>query len=88
MWQDSEQVNCGYTTFVKNGFNSYYVVCQYYPPGNYVGEYAENVAPLTSSSEDDDSSGDGDNSSGGNSGAYHITAAISLLVGAVLFLVA
>ena len=79
VWQDSEQVNCGYTTFVKNGFNSYYVVCQYYPPGNYIGQYAENVAALTSE--------DGDNSDGTN-GGHHITAALTLLVGAVLFLVA
>ena len=68
VWQGSQQVNCGYTTFVKDAFNSYYVVCQYYPAGNYVGEYAANVASLN--------------------GGHHITATLSLVIGAVFYLVA
>ena len=46
VWQDSEQVNCGYATFYNAPYNSYYVVCQYYPAGNWQGEYADNVQPL------------------------------------------
>lgn len=46
VWKNTKQVNCGYATFVDGSFNKYYVVCQYYPPGNYAGEYAAQVAPL------------------------------------------
>ena len=45
VWNSSVQVNCGYATFTDD-YNSYYVVCQYYPAGNYQGQYAANVAPL------------------------------------------
>ena len=45
VWKGSKQLNCGYATF-KNQYNSYYVVCQYYPPGNYAGQYATQVTEL------------------------------------------
>lgn len=48
VWKGSQQLNCGYATF-KNDYNSYYVVCQYYPAGNYVGQYAAQVAELKKS---------------------------------------
>ncbi|KAL5272140.1 hypothetical protein ACHWQZ_G000380 [Mnemiopsis leidyi] len=46
VWAASKQVNCGYATFKDNSFNSYYVVCQYYPPGNYNNQYATQVFEL------------------------------------------
>ena len=45
VWKASKQLNCGYATF-QNRYNSYYVVCQYYPPGNYGGQYAAEVTGL------------------------------------------
>ena len=47
--------------FVKNGMNSYYVVCQYYPPGNYQGEYAKQVAPLGTTTDDNNNTDNTDN---------------------------
>ena len=45
VWANTKQVNCGYATF-KDSYNSYYVVCQYYPPGNYNNQYATQVLEL------------------------------------------
>jgi len=47
VWKGSKQVNCGYATYVDS-MNYYVVTCQYFPPGNYQGQYAANVAPLKS----------------------------------------
>ena len=46
VWKNSQQVNCGYSTYLEDYINRYIVVCQYYPNGNYDGEYAANVAPI------------------------------------------
>lgn len=40
------QVNCGYATTTGGGMNLYYVVCQYFPGGNWGREYVENVGQL------------------------------------------
>jgi pathogenesis-related protein 1 len=36
IWADTREVGCA---IVSNGGNGTYVVCQYYPPGNYVGQH-------------------------------------------------
>ena len=36
IWADTREVGCA---IVSNGDNGTYVVCQYYPPGNYVGQH-------------------------------------------------
>ena len=48
VWKNTKQVNCGYATYT-NEYNNYMVTCQYYPPGNYNSDYANQVAPLKSS---------------------------------------
>lgn len=40
VWKESELLGVGYAQ-AKNGY--YYGVCNYYPPGNYQGEYESNV---------------------------------------------
>ncbi|MDY0041958.1 MAG: CAP domain-containing protein, partial [Desulforhabdus sp.] len=47
VWKNTTQIGCG----CKTGCASPYYcacVCQYNPPGNYIGQYAENVLPPTS----------------------------------------
>lgn len=51
VWQDSEQVNCGYASYTDpDSWEKLITVCQYFPPGNYVGREAEMVNPLESGS--------------------------------------
>ena len=48
VWKNSKQVNCGYATYQRENWNWYIVTCQYYPPGNFNNDYANNVAPIKS----------------------------------------
>jgi len=66
IWKNTEQVNCGYATYYDSPYNSYMVVCQYYPAGNYGGQYDTNVLPLGENNSNDDNSDD-DNSDDNNS---------------------
>ena len=44
VWKNSKQVGCG----VACGSNDHcYVTCNYYPGGNYLGQFKDNVLPLT-----------------------------------------
>ena len=43
VWKDSQKLGIGYAVDTKN--NKAYVVARYDPPGNYDGEYRENVLP-------------------------------------------
>ena len=44
VWKSSEQIGCG----VACGSNDYcYVTCNYYPGGNYLGQFKTNVLPAT-----------------------------------------
>ena len=46
VWKNSKQVGCG----VACGKNDYcYVTCNYYPAGNYLGQFRTNVLPLSDS---------------------------------------
>lgn len=49
VWKDSKELGVGCTK-AKNG--KIYVVANYYPPGNYIGCYVENVLPLGGSKTD------------------------------------
>lgn len=40
VWKDSKNLGVGVS---KNSKNQVFVVCNYDPPGNYVGQYAQNV---------------------------------------------
>ena len=49
IWKNSKQVGCG----VACGSNDYcYVTCNYYPAGNYLGQFEANVLPLSDDSND------------------------------------
>ncbi|XP_050343526.1 venom allergen 5-like [Nymphalis io] len=37
-WSDSVYIGCGISENQKNGMKEYYVVCNYGPPGNYLGQ--------------------------------------------------
>lgn len=47
IWESTEKMGCGKTT---NSTGAVYVVCNYYPEGNIIGKFLDNVnAPTTSS---------------------------------------
>ena len=50
VWKNSKQLGCG----VACGSNDYcYVTCNYYPGGNYLGQFRTNVLPLSDSTPED-----------------------------------
>ena len=50
VWKNSKQVGCG----VACGSNDYcYVTCNYYPGGNYLGQFRANVLPLSDTTSED-----------------------------------
>ena len=51
VWKDSQQLGCG----IGCGSNNYcYVTCNYYPAGNYLGQFASNVFPIAGDSTSSD----------------------------------
>lgn len=47
VWKSSTQVGCAYKDCRANNWG-YYAICSYNPPGNFVGQNAQNVFPATS----------------------------------------
>lgn len=43
VWTESKELGVGWK---KNSKGQTYVVCNYSPPGNFIGNYAKNVPPL------------------------------------------
>ena len=80
VWKKSTQLNCGYATFTKGNYNSYYVVCQYYPAGNYAGQYAANVAPLS------DENGNDGNGNGNSAATVYCSIVVVVTTLILLFL--
>lgn len=46
VWKDSTKVGCAYKNCSSTGWGLY-IVCEYDPVGNVIGENSENVLPLT-----------------------------------------
>jgi hypothetical protein len=44
VWKNTLQIGCGYRTGCSTGWPNVWV-CQYNPPGNYLGQFANNVLP-------------------------------------------
>ncbi len=44
VWKGTTEIGCGFKTGCTNGWENVWV-CQYNPPGNYIGRFAENVLP-------------------------------------------
>lgn len=51
VWKNTTKIGCG--------AHGSYLTCRYYPPGNYIGQFEQNVLPLV---------GDQSGGSGGNDG--------------------
>ena len=75
VWKGSKEIGCGAAC---NSNNKCYVTCNYYPAGNVMGYFANNVFPLKESGGDSGSSdsdsgsqgeGGGSSSSGGSGGS-------------------
>ena len=62
VWKGSTQIGCGAACSPSNRC---YVTCNYYPPGNYESQFANNVFPIKEPQEDDDS-GDSDTDANAN----------------------
>ena len=44
VWKNTKQIGCAYATGTYLAYsNSYYVCCNYFPAGNYYGQYTQNV---------------------------------------------
>ena len=72
VWKGSKQIGCGAAC---NSNNKCYLTCNYYPPGNYLGQFENNVFPLRESggdsgSSDSDSSSSDSGSSDSDSGSH------------------
>ena len=44
VWKGTTEIGCGFTTGCSPGYANVWV-CQYSPPGNFLGQFAENVFP-------------------------------------------
>ena len=51
VWKGSKQIGCGAAC---NSHNNCYLTCNYYPPGNYLSDFANNVFPLKEGGDDDE----------------------------------
>lgn len=47
VWKGTTEIGCGYKTGCATGWPNVWV-CQYNPPGNYIGQFANNVFPPNS----------------------------------------
>jgi len=56
VWKATTEIGCAFATGCGNG-SPYVWVCQYNPPGNYIGQFAENVFPPNSENDDDGNDG-------------------------------
>lgn len=54
VWRDSKQLNCGHSTLELEDMNKVFVVCQFFPKGNWVDQYATQVTDLAKGFKPDD----------------------------------
>jgi len=45
VWKGSKQIGCAYSIGNSGGWTHYYVCCDYFPGGNVIGQYQQNVFP-------------------------------------------
>jgi uncharacterized protein YkwD len=46
VWKSTTTLGCGIASGKYQTYNGRYVVCRYTPPGNYTGQFPQNVLPL------------------------------------------
>ena len=63
VWKNTKQMGCGFAC--SNNYCT--ITCNYYPAGNYVGEFAKNVLPLTDDTENEETNSEDTNSDETNS---------------------
>ena len=57
VWKDSKEIGCGAAC---SSTNNCYVTCNYYPAGNYLDSFPDNVFPFNEDFDDDDDNDDDD----------------------------
>ena len=82
VWKESQQLNCGYAEF-ENDYNSHYVVCQYFPRGNFgrTPEYVLNVGQIAEGAD----MSEYEIAEGGGSGAGGVVSSAVLVVVLAVF---
>ena len=88
VWKGSTQIGCGAAC---SSNNKCYVTCNYYPPGNYIGQYKNNVFPFKEVVDDNDNNDNNNdynnsdsNSNGGMSTAGKVFLSIFIILIALL----
>ena len=46
VWKNTARVGCGIAKMRRGEWNHVFIVCRYSPPGNFIGQYGENVLEL------------------------------------------
>ena len=64
VWKGSKEIGCGAAC---NNQNKCYITCNYFPPGNYLGQFGSNVFPKIENTDEEDDTEDGPQESGGDS---------------------
>ena len=80
VWKGSKQIGCGASC---NNSNKCYVTCNYYPPGNYIGQFTSNVFPL----KEDESNESNYNEGMSTAGKVFLAIFIILLIAVIAFAV-
>lgn len=68
VWKGTSEIGCGFASGCGGGWPNVWV-CQYNPPGNYIGQFAENVFPPGSGNGDNGDDDGGDQGGGGQPSA-------------------
>ena len=63
VWKGSKEIGCGAAC---NNKNECFVTCNYYPPGNYLGQFNNNVLPLIESENEDENKDDNEEDENNN----------------------
>ncbi|KAI1816846.1 CAP domain-containing protein [Poronia punctata] len=66
VWKDTTDVGCGWR--VCGGGKGLYLVCEYWPRGNVLGEFGEEVVEGDDDDEEEEEGDDGEGNSGGGGG--------------------
>ena len=54
VWKKSVKLGCAISDKMDNGMSVVWVCCNYSPPGNYMGEFEDNVLPLQEDENEDE----------------------------------
>ena len=91
VWKESKQLNCGYAEFITDkSYNAYFVVCQYFPRGNFGGtdDFALQVGQPADGADlsEYNIGGDGGDGDDGSNATALFSSTVFALVATIFFL--